>query len=264
MSRPFNEDLFRNRLRTSWIGSEFIHFNEVGSTSSWLKSIPTERFVHGMVVNTGHQTSGRGQHARSWISDKEKNLSFSVGFKPPSAERLPLLTMAAAGAVAEELCQHTGEKIHLKWPNDVLAGNKKIAGILTECIFLGSNPDRVVLGIGVNVGQAQFPDQLSQSAVSLAQISKNVPPLESLLAGFLSRIEQAYMHWHKRDTKLHVELSKNLEGYGEWVRLQVDGEIKEGLYKFLGIGENGELLALNEDLDVNTFTHEQIRIITGR
>jgi BirA family transcriptional regulator, biotin operon repressor / biotin---[acetyl-CoA-carboxylase] ligase len=262
MSRPFNADYFKNRLHTSWIGSEFVHLKEVGSTNSWLKSLPSERFVHGMVVSTDNQTGGRGQHDREWVSEQGKNLTFTVGFRPPGADRLPLLTLATAYAVMGELQNHTDEKIYLKWPNDIMAAGKKLGGILTECIFLGSRPDRVIVGTGLNIQQTKFADDLPD-AVSLASLSARLPERELLLAGCLSRIEQAYMQWHKRDSELHKNVSRNLEAYGAWVQLSVNGEVKEGQYKFLGINENGELLVLNEDLDVNTFSHEQIRVITG-
>ncbi len=262
MSRPFNEEYFKNRLHTSWIGSEFIHLKEVGSTNSWLKSLPTERFVHGMVVSTDNQTGGRGQHDRHWISEPCKNLTFSVGFRPPGADRLPLLTLATAYAVMGEVQMFTGEKVYLKWPNDIMIKGKKLGGVLTECIFLGSRPDRVIVGIGLNLEQTEFADTLP-NAVSLSSLTAKIPEREKIMAGCLSRIEQSYLQWHKRDTELHQKVSRHLEAFGEWVQLTVNGELKEGRFKFLGINAKGELLVLNEDIDVNTFSHEQIRVITG-
>jgi BirA family biotin operon repressor/biotin-[acetyl-CoA-carboxylase] ligase len=84
---------------------------------------------------------------------------------------------------------------------------------------------------------------------------------EKILSEILLHIEQSYIKWHKRETELQRSINSKLIGYGKWVHLLVNGEKRSETYKCLGVGEDGELLMLNQQLDVNTFRHEQVRII---
>jgi BirA family transcriptional regulator, biotin operon repressor / biotin---[acetyl-CoA-carboxylase] ligase len=262
MENLFDVEFFNNQLRTTWVGSEFIHIKKVDSTNSWLKKIPSKKLVHGTVVNTDHQVNGRGQYERNWHAAPGKNLTFTIGLRPPGADRLTLLTMASAYALSTIIEQYTEHTVKIKWPNDVMIDGKKVGGILTECIFLGSKPDRVLIGIGLNIAESNFQSDLAGSAISLKDVSKVKIRKEKLLCECLSAFEQCYHKWHKHDNELHQSISQKMIGYGEWVRLKVDHKFKEGKYKFLGINEKGELLVLNEELDVNTFSHEQVRIVT--
>lgn len=262
MPSTFDIEYFKNCLRTTWIGSEFIHFKKVDSTNSQGKKIPTEELVHGTVIHTDNQYSGRGQYERDWFSEPGKNLTFTVVYKPPTAGRLTLLTMASAYAVLDVIKKNTDHPVSLKWPNDIMVNGKKVGGVLTECIFFGQNPNRVLIGIGLNLSKTGFNNEIKDSAISLSEVSGQEFIREQLLADLLISLELAYQKWHKQDPSLHQEISKNMIGYGEWVKLKVANNLKEGRYKFLGVNQNGELLVLNEDLDVNTFSHEQVRIIT--
>lgn len=265
MSQSFNVDFFKNRLTTSWLGSEFIHFDEVDSTNNSLKAIPSESLVHGTVIHADHQNKGRGQYDHIWHDSAAKNLTFTIAFCPDNADRAMLLTLACAKAVAGVLEAYSERPVHLKWPNDLMISGRKVGGILTECIFLGSKTDRILLGIGINVFEDRFNPDLQKSAISLAEISKDTQTIrrELLLAECLSAIEKAYTRWHKQDPELSTEVSRKLIGYGEWVCFEIEKKPLPGRFKFLGISAKGELIALNEDLDVNTFSYEQIRIITG-
>ena len=264
MQKPFDVELFKNNLRTTWLGSEFIYIDKVDSTNSWLKKIPSEELVHGMVLAARHQTAGRGQYQRSWHATSGLNLTFTIGLCPPDGDRLTLLTLAAAFAVSETLEAFTEKSVLLKWPNDIVIGSKKVGGILTECMFFGHKPDRVLLGIGINLSENEFPENLSDSVISMSEVSKETIVMEKLLAEILFQVELIYQDWHKHSSELHNRVSRKLIGYGEWVTMKVNGEILPGKFKFLGINQKGELLALNEELDVNTFAHEQVRIITDQ
>lgn len=261
MSSPFREDLFRSTLTTSWLGSEFVSLKCVDSTNSWLKQLPADQFVHGMVVQTDEQTAGRGQYKRPWQAVPSGDLMFTMGFQPPSADRLPLLTVACASAVISVFEEVKPLPFTIKWPNDILAGGKKMGGILTECLFFGKKPDRVLVGIGLNLAKRTFDGELENSATSLGNLTESEIDREDILSRCLGHIERAYLRWHKQDPELHKQLNKKLQGYGEWVELAVDGKTAPGTYKFLGINQNGECIALNENLDIKIYSHEQLRII---
>lgn len=264
MPEKFDVEYFKNQLRTTWLGSEFIYLSKVDSTSTYLKRIPSPDLVHGSVVITDHQMKGRGQYERKWEAEPGRNLTFTIGLRPPSAERLTLLTLACGYAIALVLEEYIPGEVSIKWPNDLYIGDKKIGGLLTECTFFGSKPDRVLIGIGLNTGQNHFSDDVKEKAISLADIADRAFSREQLLCRFLEKTELFYQQWHKHNTELQKQISQKMIGYGEWVRVRINGELRDEKYKFLGVNEKGELLLLNRELDVNTFSYEQIRIITAR
>lgn len=261
MNDSFDVEAFKNSLRTSWIGSECLYFETLSSTNSYAKTIDSDKLIHGSVVITDVQQHGRGQYEKRWESEPYKNLTFTLCLKPPSGDRLSLLTLACADSVCTSVAYYTGISPVIKWPNDIYHDRKKLGGILTECIFSGARPDRVLIGIGLNINQKVFGKDLEGSAASLRYMNGKTPSREKLLSDILLSIEQSYLKWHKRETELQRSINNKLIGYGEWVYLLVNGKKKKNRYKCLGVGENGELLMLNQQLDVNTFRHEQVRIV---
>lgn len=261
MTRPFDVKLFKDLLRTTWVGSEFIYIEKVDSTNSFLKTVPTHDFVHGTIVLTDHQKKGRGQYEKTWEAAPFHNLTFTIGYRPPTGERISLLTLATATAIANVLQEYVDDNVRIKWPNDLYVGKRKIGGILTECIFNGQKPERVIIGAGVNVYQKSFSSNLQQKAVSLCELTKKELSREVLLSQILSEAEQIYHRWHKFDVGLQREINQKLIGYGEWVDIAIYDKIQDHKFKFIGISDKGELLMLNEQLDVNKFSYEQIRII---
>lgn len=264
MNSSFNIEEFQNRLRTSWLGSEFLYEENLPSTNSYLKKIPTDYITQGTVAITDHQTKGRGQYEKYWEAEPGANLTFTMAFKPKSGERMSLLTLGCAYAIKRSLQPYINSPIRIKWPNDILVKNKKLGGILTECMFLGSVPERVLIGIGLNINQTSFSDPLRNIATSLAIESKTIHSRELILAEVLSQIEHVYTRWLKSDTLLPKDISREIIGYGEWVGLSINGVESEKKHKFLGVDGKGCCLLLNDEMDVNTFSHEQIRIITNR
>jgi len=263
MSQVFNKKLFQNRLSTRRLGRDFEYLKKVDSTNSYLKKIPAEELNHGFVVLADNQEKGRGQHQKDWVTKPGENLTFTLALKPDRAEGLTLLTLSCALAVANVLQNYSRRPFLLKWPNDIYVDHKKIGGVLTECSFLGPKPEKVLIGIGVNINQEEFNVGSVQQAVSLHQITGEKFKREEILANILNRIEQLYQSWVNREITVHKEISRALIGFGDWIRLSIDNEVIEGRYKFLGVNEKGELLVLNEKLELNTYSHEQIRIITG-
>lgn len=263
MSENFDVEYFQQKLQTTWIGSEFTYIEKTDSTNSYLKNVPSSDLVHGTVVLTDHQKKGRGQYDKKWEAEPFKNLTFTIAFRPKKSDRLNLLTLAVAYSVKEVLKQYISEPVYLKWPNDILVGRKKIAGLLTECTFNGSKPDRMLIGLGLNIGQRQFSDGVEKSAITFKKVSTVSISREDLLNEILLGIENIYQRWHKHDETLKQNISQSLLGYGKWVQISVDGKVHEQKFKFIGINSNGELLMLNEQLDVNNFTYEQVRILAG-
>lgn len=159
----------RPLLNTHDVGRVVHWSEELGSTNDRAKELAEEGVDHGEVVVAEAQTAGRGRRGRSWASPPRRNLYFSVVLRPDLPPvRAPELTLVGSVALCDALRQ-AGVDAGIKWPNDLLASGKKIAGILTE---LAAEPDRVswvVLGAGVNVNarREDFPEEVRDEATSI-------------------------------------------------------------------------------------------------
>jgi BirA family biotin operon repressor/biotin-[acetyl-CoA-carboxylase] ligase len=120
----------------------------------------------GTTVAAGEQTAGRGRHGRTWASPAGSGLYVSVVLRP-ARDVVPLITIAAGVAIAEGISAATGLVCALKWPNDVYAGARKLAGILAEGAASSSTIAHVVLGFGVNLRPAAWPPDVAARATSI-------------------------------------------------------------------------------------------------
>ncbi len=259
----FNTQQFEKKIATSWLGRSYFCFEELDSTNNYLKNISEQDLSHGMLIIANAQKKGRGQYERVWHSDPGKNLTFSLAFKPQQKNRFIVLSLAVALATSELVEETTNKVSRIKWANDVFADGNKIAGLLTETTYSGSNLNRLIIGLGFNINQIEFPEELSNPATSLSNLSGEEFELETILADLLIRIEHFYRLWAENDISLIKRINKRLLGFGEWVKVDIDNQLLDGEFKFLGIDEYGNLRLLNKELEVNTFSHEQIKILTS-
>ena len=263
MSSSFDKSLFLDKLDTRWLGQSVCYFDELPSTNSYVKKIPRDEIEQGMICLTNHQTKGRGQYERTWESQSGQNLTFSMVFVSPKAERFHVLTLACALAMVEYFDELlTTSCAAIKWPNDVLLNDKKTAGILTETVFTGNTFDRLVIGIGINVNQKKFSPELTDLATSVSLEAGHDIDREQFLVSLLKRIEHKYTLWQKQQPGLIKSINRNIVGYGQWVGLEIDDELQEKQFKLLGIGEKGQLLMLNQEGGIESFSYEQVSLIT--
>jgi BirA family biotin operon repressor/biotin-[acetyl-CoA-carboxylase] ligase len=176
-------------LLTGRFGAVY-RYEEVCSSTQRLLAHDDEE---GAIAVTEEQTEGRGRLGRSWHAPPRTSVLVSVLLRPPvEPARLPELSLVAGGAVAEAIADVTGLQPAIKFPNDVLVGGRKVAGILAE-----SSEGRVVLGIGVNVNQTreQLPADAQTEPTSLhVEIGEPVDRA-ALLVAILARLETAYDRW---------------------------------------------------------------------
>jgi BirA family biotin operon repressor/biotin-[acetyl-CoA-carboxylase] ligase len=167
-------------------------YTYVESTASTQLLLPPNA-VEGTVVVADEQTEGRGRLGRRWFAPPGTSLLCSVQLRPAvSGERLPELTSVAARACAETIAALTGLEPELKFPNDLLLGERKVAGILAE-----AREGRVVLGIGVNVNlsEEQLPGEVDRPATSLLVETGRELDRAELLVELLDRLERRYDAW---------------------------------------------------------------------
>lgn len=181
-------DAVKPRLRGRF-GQIYRYAERTASTQRMLRDDASE----GTVAVAEEQTEGRGRLGRSWEAPAGTSILVSVVLLPPvETPRLPELSLVAGGAVAEAILEVTGLEPAIKFPNDVLIGGRKVAGILAE-----SSGGRVVLGIGVNANQTgdQLPVDAQTEPTSLrVELGGPVDRIE-LLAAILLRLERAYDGW---------------------------------------------------------------------
>ena len=151
------------------IGSAIHRLDEVDSTQTVLAQMAREGAPDGTVVTARHQRQGRGRRGHDWWDAPGESLLLSVLLRPSvAAAEVSALSLVAAVAVAEALDAVAGVGARIRWPNDVLVGGRKIAGILPDAACRADGGvEHVVLGIGINVGQRAFPPALALVATSL-------------------------------------------------------------------------------------------------
>lgn len=179
-------------LTTKRLGKQIVFKESVESTQKEAHKI-AEEAVEGTLVIAEEQKAGRGRLTRVFHSPKHTGIWMSLILKPDLAlYKAPQFTLIAAVAVAEAIRDTAGVTPEIKWPNDLLINGKKITGILTE---LQADSDRIhsiIIGIGVNVNQQSFPEELSGIATSLAIEKGETVPRAQLVQAILKNLERYY------------------------------------------------------------------------
>jgi BirA family biotin operon repressor/biotin-[acetyl-CoA-carboxylase] ligase len=178
-----------------FIGKNVIQLDTTPSTNDYLKQLCDKQAVlDGTVVYTSNQTAGRGQQGNTWEMQKGAGLALSFFLKPNflPIEKQFYLNMAVSLAV-REFCEYfTDQEVAVKWPNDILINQKKVAGILIENTIQGSKIAQTVVGIGVNVTQKKFSSDLVH-ATSLSiqcengDIDFNIKSMLSVMSAYLEK-----------------------------------------------------------------------------
>ncbi|HEX3855921.1 MAG TPA: biotin--[acetyl-CoA-carboxylase] ligase [Verrucomicrobiae bacterium] len=164
------DDLLARLGKTKVIGRDIRVFEQTTSTNDVIEKLARDGVKEGVVVFAESQTKGRGRLGRKWISPAHKGLWFSILLRPDlRPQETTQLTVASATALRRVIQSETGLKPEIKWPNDILIGGKKVAGILTELSAELDKVRYVILGIGidVNLDAGEFPAELKKIATSL-------------------------------------------------------------------------------------------------
>jgi BirA family biotin operon repressor/biotin-[acetyl-CoA-carboxylase] ligase len=200
-------------VRQALPGREVHYYETIDTTMRAAASLS----VSGSAVIAEVQTAGQGRHGHSWHSEKGVGLYLSVLLKPALPwESAPTLTMALGLATADAITVATGLVCDLRWPNDLMIGSKKVAGILTQLI------DSVaVAGIGVNVNHERFPDELATEATSLRIESGRPHSREQILIELLPAIDRYVAILEDRGAGAILDLFSRRSSYASGKRVVV-------------------------------------------
>jgi BirA family biotin operon repressor/biotin-[acetyl-CoA-carboxylase] ligase len=166
---------------------------ETDSTNRVAIDLAREGAPDRTVVVADHQTAGRGRLGRSWVAPPGASLLMSVLLRPAlPASRMHLLTLATALAAADACESVAGVRAELKWPNDLVVGDRKLGGILAEAVWAGGRPDAVVVGLGLNVtwpSLDEMPPDVAGIAVALNHLTSRPVDRGAVLDAALAALD---------------------------------------------------------------------------
>lgn len=238
-------------LAGTFYGGKLRYFPEIESTNTAAMQAASSGAEEGTVFLADQQTAGRGRNGHSWHSETGNAMLVSIILRPriPPAQVLWLSLMAGL-AVHEAISLTCGISCDLRWPNDLLIGRKKVCGILTEISADAEQLRFAVVGIGINVNQQSFPQEIAQLATSLQIETGKEWSRTELLISLLKSLETEY---HRFLAKSEPLLSR-LEPISSYVR-----------GKHVNVDEAGGYSGVTEGLDPRGFlrvrTPEGVRIV---
>ena len=222
-----------------------VRFVEVtGSTNADLLALAATGAPAWSVVVAGHQEAGRGRLGRTWVEPAGSSLLVSVLVRPDLApERSAMLTLAAGLAAVTAVSSAAGlEGVTCAWPNDVVIGKRKLAGILTEGAVEGARLAHAVVGMGLNLtqGRRDFPEELRETATSVALEGGRADDA-ALLRAFLAELRGAVEGLRDDPAAIVRRYVARCSTIGREVRaVTVEGDLVTG--RASGVGDTGDLL----------------------
>lgn len=225
---------------------EIVYEPSVISTQLVAHKLEAEGAAEGTVIIADEQTGGRGRLGRVWFSPASTGIWMSVILRPKvELRKAPQLTLVTAIAVVRGIEKTTGLNVEIKWPNDLLIKGKKIAGILTE---MQADPDQVnsvIIGIGINVNQLDFPEEVKDTATSLYLETGKSSSRAEIIAHILNELQWLYEAYLTRGFSFLKPLweARNIT-LGEKIVARTPKETLKGVAE--GIDEEGVLLLRDE------------------
>ena len=240
------------------IGNQVIKVKSVDSTNNYAAKLLNQTKVpFGTVIMAHYQTNGKGQRNTIWSSNGGDNLLMSVllDLSFMHSEKIFFLSKSIALAIRAAVVDVIGIESHLKWPNDVLIDNKKIAGVLIENQWKKSNIVSSVVGVGLNVNQVDF--QESFSATSLKKITNKNYNVDNILKVLCKKLNKYYdqlvsLKYDNIDLEYHQHLVNN----NKFCEFEENNMVFSAKVK--GVNQQGELMLEFKNGDVKSYGLKQI------
>lgn len=234
----------KSLMHTDWVAKEVLYFDTIDSTNTKAQELAEKGYPSGTLIVADKQESGKGRRGRSWVSPSGTGIFMTLMIKPDiNPNNASMLTLVAALAVAKAITSVTGEEAMIKWPNDIVVNGKKVCGILTEMNAQFDYINHIVVGIGINVHNESFPEEISQMASSLMiEAGGKRFHRAQIIAETMSYFEQYYDTFLKTQdlSALVREYDKLLVNRNKSVRVLDPKEPFDG--KAMGITPKGELI----------------------
>ena len=240
------------------IGNQVIKVKSIDSTNNYAAKLLNQTKVpFGTVIMAHYQTNGKGQRNTIWSSNSGDNLLMSVlldlSFMP--SEKIFFLSKSIALAIRAAVVDVIGIESHLKWPNDVLIDNKKIAGVLIENQWNKSKIVSSVVGVGLNVNQVDF--QESFSATSLKKITNKNYNVDNILKVLCKKLNKYYNQLASLNfDNIDIEYHQHLVNYNKFCEFEENNIVFNAKVK--GVNQQGELMLEFTNGDVKSYELKQI------
>lgn len=228
-------EALRAWLPAGGFGETLYVFDTIDSTNTFAAGLARAGAGHGTLVVADQQTRGRGRGGARWETRAGAAIALSILLRPAGGETLRWSGLGAL-AVLEGLRQE-GLSARIKWPNDVLLGGRKVAGVLAEAAWEGDQLSSMVLGVGVNVGEGSVPaERLAFPATHVEEHARRAIDR----AGLTAAIVRSVASWAPKVSSAEFlrAWEKSLAYRGDLVRVDAAGEVLQG--RLLGLGPNGE------------------------
>jgi BirA family transcriptional regulator, biotin operon repressor / biotin---[acetyl-CoA-carboxylase] ligase len=246
---PLQLQQVRDGLTTRRLGTNLHYFSEIDSTNSYARRLAEQGAGEGEVIIAEAQTRGRGRLGRSWVSPPFVNLYFSVILRPQLPPvHAPQLTLMAAVALADTIASFIRTPPSIKWPNDILVGGKKLAGVLTESSCDSERIEFVILGIGVNLNYpvALMPEVIRERATSIVSLTNTNVSREAFVRRLIQDLDRCYGELEEDGFDSLATRWEALFGLrGKKVRVEMTDRIMIGTAK--GIDRDGALILEGEE-----------------
>lgn len=241
-----------------------LRFDSLPSTNTEAARQAALGAPEGLCVVAREQTAGRGRQQREWVSPKDAGLYFSIVLRPlTQAREWPLITLAAALAVRDALKESCALEADIKWPNDLLAGGRKLCGILAET-FETPQGRAVVVGIGINLTNHAFPPEILATATSVEEQTGQAPDAERLLTSLTRSLAR---HYETLDDEGGAALvvreweAGSSFAHDRRVRVALGGETFEGITR--GLEPDGALRVETPDGQVRIVRAGDVTALRG-
>ena len=249
-------------LTTLFTGQEREVLEQTDSTNSYMAELLKKRRIpEGFLVTVLQQSAGRGQAHAKWKSEQGKNLLLSFVFYPSfvSIPDLFMVNKALSLGVADLVKKISGEKICIKWPNDIYHGDRKIAGILIENSLNSSIIQQTILGIGLNVNQDDFPKELP-NPTSLKLMTGIEMDREEVQNELCASLEYRYLELKRGDYQaLDRDFTNILYRKDEWHLFMSERVEFEGMIK--GVDKRGRMLVMHRNELERFYDLKEIKFI---
>ena len=221
------------------VGTDVIHFQRLCSTMDEAACLAEKGSPEGLVVIADEQTGGRGRFDRVWIAPKDSSILLSVILRP-TLEQHRYINMAATLAVCDVVEDYTRVVPYVKWPNDVMVGDRKISGILVESEIRDAEVYYSIVGIGLNVKlDPSKHTEIEDVATSIMFESGDIPDMTKISASLLERLDMYYRQV-KAGKSLTSMWSSRIGTLGSTVTIRWKNRLHEGYAR--GVDEQGNLL----------------------
>lgn len=258
-AKPLQKQALERLLDGSFPADRLIVLPEVDSTNTYLKQLASNGAPDETAVLSIRQTAGRGRRGRSFLSEPG-GLYLSYLIRPhESAQELLHLTALAGLCVCNAVRQVTGMQPSIKWPNDPVLNGKKLCGILTELsVSLETQePEYVVIGIGINCNQTQFPQELDM-ATSLRIEAGRPADVNAIAAALLLELSRMRREFLSRKSDWIAAFSQNCLTVGKDIQILRAGTVRQA--KATGIGPDAELLVEYPDCTSGSVSSGEVSV----